>query len=429
MGSRISRARAAAATLTGKRFGLLVASSLVATSAIVATAVSNPTGLGPLAALVGHSLAAGSAPAPASAPPAPEAAGGGPAPAASPPPHPAAAAPQPSPSPTPAVPPAEETEKSSESPAPAPTPEEGPVGHIFVVSLVSPGYQAAFGPSSQMPYLSGELRPQGELLSNYSLLDEGSLPNELAAVSGQSPDAKTRQGCPSFDECVFPVETTTIADQLTIDRRSWGAYMGGMVDETGKPGNCVHPAAGEPYPPAEGGYTAVRNPFVYFHSLLDLGDCGLNDVPITGLTSALGKPDSTPDLTYVSPALCEAGAVGECPEGKQGGAAAADAFLAEWAPRILSSRAFKKDGLLIVTFDQLDPPAPVEGTEPTAPSLKVGALLVSRFLSPGSTDAGPYDPYSLLRSTEDAFGLSHLGGAGGARVRSFTTALAEGAGD
>ncbi len=43
------RAVAAAASLTGKRFGLLVASSLVATSAIVASALSNPTGNGPLA--------------------------------------------------------------------------------------------------------------------------------------------------------------------------------------------------------------------------------------------------------------------------------------------------------------------------------------------------------------------------------------------
>ena len=35
------RAMAAAATLTGKRFGLLVASSVVATSAIVAAAATN----------------------------------------------------------------------------------------------------------------------------------------------------------------------------------------------------------------------------------------------------------------------------------------------------------------------------------------------------------------------------------------------------
>ena len=54
---------------------------------------------------------------------------------------------------------------------------------------------------------------------------------------------------------------------------------------------------------------------------------------------------------------------------------------------------------------------------------KVGTLLVSQFVSPGSTDAVAYDPYSLLASTEDLFGLSHLGKAEGAKVKSFAPAL------
>ena len=40
-----------------------------------------------------------------------------------------------------------------------------------------------------------------------------------------------------------------------------------------------------------------------------------------------------------------------------------------------------------------------------------------------STDAVAYDPYSLLRSTEDLFGLSHLGEADKAKVKSFAPAL------
>jgi hypothetical protein len=428
----LSRATAAASTLTGKRFGLLAASSLVATSAIVAAAATTGSGgIGPLAALIGRSLAADSAPAES---PAPEpAAGPGGATPAAPAPHraPRPSAPAPQPAAVPARSPApapQETEKSSEPPAPAPEP--GPAGHVFVVSMVSPGYEAAFGPSSEMPYLSGDLRAKGELLPNYSLLDEGSLPNEIAAVSGQRPGPKTRQGCPSFDECVFPVETTTIADQLTVGGLGWRAYMEGMAGEGGTPENCVHPDAGEPYPAAEGGYTATRNPFAYFHSLLDLGDCSLNDVPLTELAGDLRKADSTPALTYVAPTLCDAGAVEECPEGTPGrGAAAADAFLAEWAPKILSSPAYRKDGMLIVVFDRLDPTPPVEGTPaPAEASKKVGALLVSPLVSPGSSDPSEYGPYSLLRSIEDALGLSHLGAAGGAKVRSFTASLGEGGG-
>ena len=53
----------AAESLTGRRFGLLVASSLVATTAIVATGLNSASGgSGPLAALLGQSLASDNAP-------------------------------------------------------------------------------------------------------------------------------------------------------------------------------------------------------------------------------------------------------------------------------------------------------------------------------------------------------------------------------
>ena len=63
------------------------------------------------------------------------------------------------------------------------------------------------------------------------------------------------------------------------------------------------------------------------------------------------------------------------------------------------------------------PPAPA--TDP----LHVGALLLSPFLTPGSTAPGPYNPYSILRSNEDLFGLDPLGLAGAAKTKSFAHSL------
>src|SRR6476661_10327566 len=60
--ARYHGAVAAAASLSGRRFGALVASSVLATSIIVAAGLT-ATGNGPLAALLGRSLAAGSPPA------------------------------------------------------------------------------------------------------------------------------------------------------------------------------------------------------------------------------------------------------------------------------------------------------------------------------------------------------------------------------
>jgi hypothetical protein len=439
------RAMAAAATLTGKRFNLLVASSLVATAAIVAAAVTSSSDTGPLAALLGRSLAANTTPV-ATAPAANPAPPAGPSGAPAPTPAPASSSSGPLPSlaplPAPEATPTDEPDAAPTTPE-VPAPESGPVKHVFVISLASSGYDAAFGATPQMPYLATTLRPQGLLLSGYSLLDTAALPNSIAAISGQPPNSQTKADCPTWAEfprgakangrgvvggsgCVYPVETLTFADQLVGAQLKWHAYIEGMTDETGQPDNCVHPEPEATEATVQGGYSVRLNPFAYFHSLLDLGDCTENDVPLTALEKDLRKTETTPNFSYISPNLCNAGISGQCPAGAPDGAVAADAFLATLVPRILASPAYRKDGLLIVTFGQANPAAPADPANPVpAPGdpLKVGTLLISSFLSPGATDGVAYDPYSLLRSLEDLFGLSPLAAAGGAKVKSVAPAL------
>jgi hypothetical protein len=446
LSKRRDAAIAAAATLTGQRFGLLVASSLVATSAIVAGALTGAGDSGALAALLA-SRAPGDTPAPATSPavtstPSP-AGGSSPAPRQAPAPQPTSSpSAPPTSSSAPSAPAAEPAPQSAPS---TPKPEAGRIKHVFVVSLASPGYEAAFGATPQMPYLANTLRPQGELLSGYSLLDEAALPNGVAAISGQPPNASTRAGCPTYAEfpagaapgangvvsgsgCVYPVEALTLADQLTSARFTWRAYAEDMAEE-GKPANCVHSSPGEAGEAVPGGYLAAQNPFVYFHSLLDLGDCAADDVPIDGLTADLRKTEKTANYSFISPTPCDSGAVGQCPAGVAEGPAAADAFLSKWVPQILASPAYKENGLLIVTFAAANPPA-AEPTSSSVDPLRVGALLLSHFVAPGSTDATPFDTYSLLRSSEDLFGLEHLGLAAPAKVKSFAPGLlGETAGD
>ena len=430
--SRIKTAIDAAASLTGKRFGLLVASSLVATSAIVAAGMtSSGNDLGPLAALVGRSLAAQKV--------APEAAAAEPEPAAEPEveAEPEAVASEPESAPiveaAPEVVPEEtapEPEPEPEEEAPPPEeekPEAGRIKHVFVISLASPGYEAAFGPAnSQMPYLSATLRPQGDLLSNYKLLKEGWLANSFASIAGQAPTADSEADCPEYEKCVFPVETQSFVDQLATAQFTWRGYFEAMADTTGAPASCVHPEPGATEAPVPGGYSSVLNPFVYFHTLLDLGECSANDVPLTELEKDLRKVTKTPSYSYISPALCNAGVTpGQCAPGTTEGAAAADAWLATWVPKILKSPAYEADGLLIVTFGAVNPvPNPDPAQPPTPPtSLKTGTLLVSKFLTPGATDGAKYDPYSLLATNEDLFGLNRLEKAGATKVKSLAPQL------
>jgi phosphatidylinositol-3-phosphatase len=458
---RLRAAMAAAATLTGKRFGLLVASSLVATSAIVAAAATNKPEANPLAAtLVGRSIAASRVPAPVKVTPIepeaePEEEVVAPVQEESPEPI---SIPEALPTPEPVVVPEEvapeevapeepapEEEAPAEEAPPPPKPEAGRIKHVFVVSLVSSGYQAAFGKASQMPYLSGTLRPQGTLLANYSVLDKSTTPNGIAAIGGQPPNKATKEGCPVFksfpsssetskagivsgDGCAYSVETQNLATQLEAAQFTWHAYMEGMVSPTtGEPENCVYPET-EPEAPVTGGYSAQLNPFANFHSLLDLGACSTNDVPITELKKDLKSEATTANVSYISPDLCSAGVTGQCAEGEPTGPAAADAWLEEVVPQIVESKAFKKDGLLIVSFGGVNPPAaPVEGQAAPTPEpdpLKTGALLVSQFTKAGATDNAPYNPYSLLRSTEELFGFTgFLAKAGDSKTKTFAPPL------
>ena len=436
------RAVAGAASLTGKRFGLLVASSLVATSAIVASAMTGGGESGALAALLGRGIggAAAASTSPASVPAVSAGAGrssGGPSE-----PAPTASVPVASAAPAPAPEPASEPQEAPTAPESAP--EAGRVKHVFVISLTSPGYERSLGAESQMPYLSGTLRPQGTLLSGYALLDGSAAANGIAAISGQPPNSATQAGCASYDAvspatenssgvlagsgCVYPVSTLTLADQLGLGHFTWHAYAQGMSDASGAPADCVHPEEGEPSAAAApGGYAASQNPFVYFHSLLDLGDCSANDVSLEQLSKDLGSAKRTPNYSFLAPTPCESGATGQCPPGATEGPAAADAFLSTWVPKILESPAYKADGVLVVSFSALDPSAPGAGSPE---SLRTGALLLSPFLAPGATDGTAYDPYSLLRSSEDLFGLSPLARAAGKGTKSFAPALlAENGGD
>ena len=48
-----------------------------------------------------------------------------------------------------------------------------------------------------------------------------------------------------------------------------------------------------------------------------------------------------------------------------------------------------------------------------------GAVLLSPFIAPGTVTQVPYNHFTMLRSVEDLFGLSHLGMAGVAGGRAF----------
>ncbi len=231
------------------------------------------------------------------------------------------------------------------------------------------------------------------------------------------------------DGCVFPNTVTTIGDQLTSRGLSWRAYVEDLDRGPDRRTACRHPASNAADDTLRGrvgdSYATRLNPFVYYHSLLDLGDCDANDGPLERLSDDLAKARTTPNLSWIAPNLCNSGSESPCADGSAGGLPAADAFLATWVPRILASPAYKRDGLLIVSFAgrvAAATPAPASpgattpagsttpaaGATPSGDDLRNGALLLSRFAEAGTTAGASYDAYSQLRAIEDLFALRPL---------------------
>ncbi|MEN2742351.1 alkaline phosphatase family protein [Microbacterium sp. X-17] len=309
--------------------------------------------------------------------------------------------------------------------------------HVFVINLENKGYDETWGPGSAAPYLSTTLRSQGVLLNSYYGTAHNSQPNYVAEISGQGPNPQMQADCQTYspfvgtgtaspgqavgDGCVFPSTVKTVADQLTASGRTWKGYM----EDMGTP--CRHPALGavDDTQKAKVGdqYAARHNPFVYFQSLTGTAACAANDVDLSHLPTDLASVSTTPNLSLITPNLCDDGHDSPCVDGRPGGLASADAWLKQWVPKITSSPAFKQDGVLVITFDESDGPQSDassccnEGPGPNSalPGIsglgggRVGALVLSPFVKGGTWSTTPYNHYSLLASIEDTFGLPYLG--------------------
>jgi phosphatidylinositol-3-phosphatase len=341
------------------------------------------------------------------------------------------------------------------------TPAPQRIRHVYILVLENKAYRDTFGRRSPAPYLAHTLPSQGVLLRNYYGIGHMSLDNYIALVSGQAPNEETQLDCVTFSElrlssprldahgqalgtgCVYPPMVRMIGDQIEAAGLRWRAYMEDLGNDPAREGRgCAHPAIGAPDPtetaPASvrDQYVAWHNPFYYFHSLIDdPARCTAHVANLDRLRADLADADSTPNYVFISPNVCHDGHDATCLDGTPGGLAAVDAFLRRWIPRITSSPAFKNDGLLIVTFDEADGPLREDSTaccgerplpgQPRQPGGvgpgggRVGAVMLSPFIRPGTVSSQPYNHYALLRSVEDVFGLPHLGYAAEPNLRGF----------
>jgi hypothetical protein len=337
-----------------------------------------------------------------------------------------------------------------------------PIRHVFVIVLENQGYAATFGNPSADPYLAKTLPAQGALLESYYATGHASNDNYVSLVSGQPPNAQNQADCPKFDNftgalmlssgvetgtgCVYPAEVPNIGTQLSVVKKNWKGYMEDMGNiPSREAAACGHPAlesTDETQKAVAGdGYATRHDPFVYFHSVIDeQAYCNKHVVALgsptgampaaalrgeTGLATDLASATRTPRLSFVSPNLCSDGHDYPCTNQPSGASALADidAFLETWVPKITASQAYRENGLLEIVFDEASsseteacceempgPGSPAPGI--TGPGGgRVGAVLLSPFIKPGTVSSTPYNHYSSLASWESLLGVPRLADA------------------
>jgi hypothetical protein len=338
------------------------------------------------------------------------------------------------------------------------------IKHVFVIMLSDEPYAATFGPESAAPYLSHTLERRGTLLARYYGVAQGQLANGVALLSGQGPTPASAAGCPTYeavtpateggegqvlgDGCVYPASTPTLPGELEVKRLTWRAYVQGLGEGGGSAPPCGHPAAGAADPTTAAGSQApsatAANPIVYFQGLAEARSCTSDDVGLGSLAADLASAARTPTLSYIAPDRCHDASPGPCPGGGPGGLPAADAFLHDVVPEILASKAYRQDGLLVITgdaapstgafadsssccgqprFPNLPPPTGLAASLPPEGGGQVGALLLSPFVKARTISQAPFNHFSLLRTIEDLFGLKHLGYAAGSKVGALEPSL------
>ncbi len=370
------------------------------------------------------------------------------------------------------------------APALQAAPSAPAIGHVFVIVLENKGFLETFGPQSTAPYLSRQLTREGVLLTQYFGTAHYSLGNYLAMISGQGGTRETRDDCEVYADfvsagttadgqeqghgCVYPAHTRTLPEQLAAAGLHWRGYMEDLGNDPARESaSCGAPTLGASDPtqrpeapsarvPRGDQYAARHNPFVYFHSLTDTPACATNVGPLERLATDLRAVKTTPEFVFISPNLCHDGHDAPCRNGEPGGLVSADRFLQTWVPRILASPAYRRDGLLIVTFDEGDgevtrlanggvrvvfagesccnqQPGPNLGAFPEIQTEgkatlevrafggdRTGSVLLSPALRPGTVSVTPFNHYALLKSLEDVYRLhEHLGYAAQAGLVGF----------
>ena len=278
------------------------------------------------------------------------------------------------------------------------TPPNGPCGtaappsagyhHVVWIWMENKPYSSIIG-SSAAPY-ENQLANACGLATNYHAVTHPSLPNYIAATSGNT-QGITDDAAPAS----HPLGVASIYSQVKAAGKTWRDY------EESAPGNCPLTSSGQ--------YAVKHDPAPYYTGIRS--DCAVWDVPMGTTSGGNFLTDlangALPAFSFVTPNLCND--THDC------SVATGDAWLQSWFAKILSSPNYLAgDTVVFLTWDEDDGSA----------SNRIPTIVVSPSTPAGTVSAASFDHYSLLKTAEQLLGITtFLGHAGDAGTTSMATAF------
>jgi phosphatidylinositol-3-phosphatase len=256
-------------------------------------------------------------------------------------------------------------------------------GHVFVVVEENHGYSSVIG-SSLMPYLNNLATKYGLATASYANTHP-SIGNYFMLTAGQI--------ITNDDSFSGTVTADNIVRQLTIGGKTWKAYAESLPS-TGYIGGDVYP------------YSKHHNPFAYFSDITGSIGQANNIVPFTQLANDLAS-SQPPDYSFIIPN--QQHNAHDCPAGLSGCTdadklAAADSWLSSNIQPLITSAAFRQDGLLIITFDE-SVTSDIENGGGHIPT-----IVISSRSKPRYTSSTLYQHQNTLRTMAEAVGLTSFPG-------------------
>lgn len=239
--------------------------------------------------------------------------------------------------------------------------------HVVVLVEENHSYSSVVG-NSAMPYLNS-LASQNVLFTQYYANTHPSIGNYLMMTTGQI--------ITNSDGFTGTITADNIVRHMLSSGKTWKSYAESLPS--------VGYVGGD-----TGAYVRHHNPLTYFSDVKNSSVEKLNLVPFTQFATDLNN-NQLPDFSFIAPNLND--------DAHNGTLNQADNWLKAHIAPLLSNAEFKKDGILIILFDE------GASTDTTHGGGHVATVMVGPNVKKAFKSGKLYQGQSVLRTVMEALGM------------------------